>query len=39
MQPSWQHVASCVKGVEWGFGHLRFENGGRVLVEVHRRPA
>ena len=43
VQHSQQHVAPCVKGVEWGLGtHIkRFENGGSVLggipVEVTQK--
>ena len=32
VQPIHQHVAPCVKGVEWGIGQEKFENYGSVLV-------
>ena len=48
VQPSQQHVASCVKGVEWGLGtrslriyynfHTFFTNIYRILARMNRFP-
>ena len=44
VQPSQQHVAPCVKGVEWGLGTrglriVRMRFGPASRQRLHRRPA